>query len=293
MKLLVLGGTRFVGRGIVDAALQANHDVTLFNRGVSDPGLFPFVQRIIGDRRRDAGKLASQGWDCVVDVSGYSPADVRPVVHAIGENTVHYVYISTVSVYATPMTPGAADDAPLIHVDETVPDSDPRSYGGLKALCESELRASLGDRLTILRPTVVVGPHDYTDRFTWWVRRIARGGRLSVPHWLDQHVQLIDVRDLSAFVVHVAQDRVLGTFNTVGPRELLTLAGMIDVIQEAIGTKVELVRADDRDVSIASHFPLAIQDDSDDSVFRVAGAAAYAAGLTLRPLAESARAVLD
>ena len=292
MKVLVLGGTRFVGRGIVEAALHAKHDVTLFNRGVSDPGLFPSVRRITGDRRRDADALTAHDWDCVVDVSAYRPADVRPVVRAIGDHAHHYVYISTVSVYATPMPPGAAEDAPLIDVDETIPDSDPRSYGGLKALCETELRGALGGRLTILRPTVVVGPHDNTDRFTWWVRQIARGGMLSVPRRLEQHVQLIDVRDLAVFVVHVAEERILGTFNTVGPREPLTLAGMIDVIQQAIAVRVELANADDRTAATPTYFPLVVRDGGDDSVFRVSGAAADAAGLTLRPLAESARAVL-
>ena len=162
MKVLVLGGTRFVGRGIVEATLNAKHDVTLFNRG-TDRALFPAVPRIIGDRTKDTATLAAQDWDCVVDVSGYRPSEVRPVARAVHDHTQHYVYISTVSVYETPMPPGAGEEAPLMRVDEPIPDTDPRSYGGLKALCESALRASLGDRLTVLRPTVVVGPHDYTD----------------------------------------------------------------------------------------------------------------------------------
>ena len=292
MKVLVLGGTRFVGRGIVEATLNAKHDVTLFNRG-TDRAVFPSVHRIIGDRTKDAAKLAAQDWDCVVDVSGYRPSEVRPVARAVHDRTQHYVYISTVSVYATPMPPGAGEDAPLMRVDASIPDTDPRSYGGLKALCESALRASLGDRLTVLRPTVVVGPHDYTNRFTWWVQQIARDGKLPVPDRLHQHVQLIDVRDLAAFVVRVVEERILGTFNTVGPREPLTLSGMIDVTQEAIAVHVELVSADDEHVATSHHFPLVRPDSSDDSAYRVSGNAAYGAGLTLRPLVESARAVLN
>jgi 2'-hydroxyisoflavone reductase len=289
MNILVIGGTRFVGRGIVDAALQRAHTVTLFNRGVTGAGVFPDVPRLTGDRRSDAdvAQLSGTEWDCVVDVSAYRPAEVRPVLHTLGDAIRHYVYVSTVSVYADPVVPGATEDAPLLQVGEDVPAGDRHAYGGLKAACEVALRSAIGDRLTVLRPTVVVGPHDYTDRFTWWVRQIAEGGRLQVPRNLDQAVQLIDVRDLGAFAVHAVEERLLGTFNTVGPERPLTLATMIGLIQDAIGVSVELVPTG----AEAARFPLLI-DDGDDGAFRVSGAAAYRRGLALRPLTESARDVL-
>ena len=289
MDILVLGGTRFIGRTFVDIALSREHTLTLFNRGHTDPGLFPSVRRISGDRGdRDAvSQLAERTWDCILDISGYRPDQVRPVIDAAGGAGKHYVYVSTVSVYAEPMVPGALEDAPLLEVDESIPAGDPRAYGGLKALCEALLRSALADRLTVLRPTFVIGPHDYTDRFTWWVRRIARGGRMAVPRRLDQHLQLIEVRDLAAFAMRVIEQRILGTFNTVGPEQPLTIAAMIAAVQGALGVTIAPQPAGSGS-SAAASFPLCIGDDDDGSL-QVSGAAARAHGLSLRALAGSVR----
>jgi 2'-hydroxyisoflavone reductase len=177
----------------------------------------------------------------------------------------------------------------LLQVPESIPSSDPRAYGGLKALCERELRDAVGGRLTILRPTVVIGPHDYTDRFGWWVKRIAGGRDLPVPRRLDQPIQLIDVRDLSAFTVRTVDMRLLGAYNAVGPKEPLTLRGMIDTVSTALGVAVRLAPNDEN-----AHFPLTLPEDaSADGYFSLSGAAAYGHGLALRPLGESARDVLE
>lgn len=165
MDVLVLGGTRFVGRAIAERAIARGHGVTLFNRG-SDQAAFPAAARINGDRdvQSDVARIGGHAWDAVVDVSGYRPAQVRAVLAALGAGRPRYLYISTVSVYADPVPRGASESAPLLEVDETIPSTDPRAYGGLKVLCERELAAEYSGPLTILRPTVVIGPHDYTDR---------------------------------------------------------------------------------------------------------------------------------
>jgi nucleoside-diphosphate-sugar epimerase len=293
MQILVLGGTRFVGRGIVEAALDRGHELTLFNRGSTDPDAFrdnPNVHRVRGDRRsNDISQIAESRWDAVVDVSAYGPDDIRPVLQALSDQTPQYVFISTVSVYLPNIPPGSDESAPLLQVPESIPSSDPRAYGGLKALCERELRDAAGDRLTILRPTVVIGPRDYTDRFGWWVKRIAAAGDLPVPRRLEQPVQLIDVRDLSVFAARTIDANILGTYNAVGPKEPATLGGMIAAVSAALGVAVRPVPGED-----GSRFPLTLPEDgSADGLFSVSGAAAYRQGLTLRPLGDSARDVLE
>jgi len=293
MQILVLGGTRFIGRGIVEAALDRGHELTLFNRGSTDPDAFrdkPTVHSLRGDRRsEDIAQIAARRWDAVVDVSAYRPDDVRPVLRALSSQAPQYVFISTVSVYAPNIPPGSDETAPLLQVAETIPSSDPRAYGGLKALCEGELRNAIEERLTILRPTVVIGPRDYTDRFGWWVKRIAGRRDVPVPRRLDQPVQLIDVRDLSAFTVRTMDTKLLGAFNAVGPKEPMTLGDLIETVGTALGVAVRVRPSDGR-----SGAPLTLPDDgSADGYFSVSGAAAYRQGLTLRSIGDSARDVLE
>jgi 2'-hydroxyisoflavone reductase len=288
MRLLVMGGTRFVGRAIVEVALERGHDVAMFNRG-SRGNLFAGVHLITGDRNTaDIEKLAIAEWDAVIDVSAYRPQQVRSLIDVLSGRVAHYIYISTVSVYADPVPIGADERAPLLRVDEAISADDPHAYGGLKVLCEEVLGDSWPAALTVLRPTVVIGPHDYTDRFAWWVRAAARGGHLDLPRRLEQPVQLIDAQDLAQFVVHSLEQRISGIFNTTGPRERLTLGSMLDTLTDAFHTSVEAAIAHGGD-----HVPLTLADDgSEDGVFTIDSSAAHAAGLTLRPLSESARAVL-
>jgi 2'-hydroxyisoflavone reductase len=287
MNILVLGGTRFVGRAIAGAALERGHEVTLFNRG-SHPELFPRARRIIGDRTTaDIEQVAARRWDCVVDVSAYRPAEVRSLLRALGTPAPHHVFISTVSVYDNPPL-GSDERARLIEVDESVPSTDPRSYGGLKVLCEREMREAVGDRLTVLRPTVVIGPHDTTDRFPWWVRTVASGGTIAVTR-PEQPVQLIDADDVAVFALRTIEHAIHGTFNTAGPRDPLTVESMVMTLGEALSVDVACVRDDRADGDL----PLQLaRDGSEDGFFRVSIEAALAEGLTLRPLGDSARAVL-
>ena len=291
MRVLVLGGTRFVGRAIVAALLGGGHDVTLFNRG-TDTDLFAGVPRILGDRGNPEAMAQIAGdWDAVVDVSAYHPADVRTLLDAVGDDVRHHVFVSTVSVYDDKeLTRGADESGPVLRVDESIPSSDPRAYGGLKVLCEEVLRARVGDALTILRPTVVIGPHDYTDRFPFWVRTVAHGGRISAPRHLEQALQLIDAEDMAAFARRALERRVFGTYNIVGPTEGMTFGSMLHTIADAFGAGLELDPVFTEDGTV--RLPLALPAGHNDAVFAVAGAAAYAQGLTPRSLRSSALAVL-
>ncbi|MHC4938781.1 MAG: NAD-dependent epimerase/dehydratase family protein [Planctomycetota bacterium] len=205
MKLLVLGGTVFLGRHIVEAA--RDHDVTLFNRGRSNPGLFPDLPTIVGDRD-DIGEVGE--FDAIIDCCGYVPRIVAQSARLPG----HYVFISSQSVYADSSTPGADEDAERITLeDPSVEDVKSETYGGLKALCEDTLDPA---RSLIVRPGLIVGPHDPTDRFTYWPVRIARGGDVLVPGPPDAPVEFTDVRDLAAWIVAAADQRLTGAFNISG-----------------------------------------------------------------------------
>lgn len=286
MNLLVLGGTRFVGRAIVDATRRGGHQVTLFNRG-THRDVFPDLPRITGDRDTDDIKrIGEQQWDAVIDVSAYHPRQVRSVLDALRGQRPHHVFISTVSVYADPVPEGSDESAALLEVDESIPRSDPTAYGGLKVLCERVMREAT-EHLTVLRPTVVIGPHDPTDRFAWWVARVARGGCIEVPVHADQPVQLIDAGDLGAFAVRAAENALRGTFNLTAPVQRLTLRAMVGIIADVAGVSVDAEPVESRE------FPLCIDSGPVDwGVFSLSSAAARAAGLRLRPLRDSAADVL-
>lgn len=245
MRILVLGGTSFVGRAIVDDALNAGADVTLFGRGKTGPGLFPEMTRLIGDR--DAGDysaLRDGDWDAVVDVSGYLPAHVGQAMDALGDRVGRYVFISSHAVYRCDVGPGATEDAPRrppVRDVASTDDLDEETYGPSKVACEDDVTARYGARSTIVRPGKVAGPHDPSDMFTYWVRRSARGGRVALPGDPQQPVQVIDSRDLARLVVRLVADDRPGAFHAVGPAEPVTLGGLIRACARAAGTEVEIV----------------------------------------------------
>jgi 2'-hydroxyisoflavone reductase len=211
MNLLVLGGTIFLGRHVVEAALARGHAVTLLNRGRHGATLFPQVERLVGDRDADMSALDGRRFDAVIDCSAYTPEQVRRATAALGERAGHWVFVSTISVYA-----GFAPDTLY---DETAPlATGSEGYGALKARAEEALLAAAPGRVASVRPGLIVGPHDPTDRFTYWPRRVARGGEILAPGRPERPVQFIDVRDLASWCVELARARTLGTFNAVGPR---------------------------------------------------------------------------
>src|SRR4051794_29329724 len=227
MRLLVLGGTSFVGRAIVEDALGRGFDVTLFGRGRTGTELFPGVERLRGDRATgDYTALTSRTWDAVVDVSAYVPRHVQEAATALDGRGGRYLFISTGSVYDHRQArPGLTEDSPRLAAERGTEEVTPETYGPLKAACEDDVRALHGDRATIVRPGIVAGPHDPTDRFTYWVRRAARGGRVPFPAGPAQPMQVVDSRDLARLVTQLLADDRGGVYNAVGPAEPTTLSG--------------------------------------------------------------------
>ena len=235
MRLLILGGTAFVGRAIVAGALRTGADVTLFGRGRTGTELFPGVPRLIGDRDTgDYTALRTGTWDAVVDVSGYVPRHVGQAMGALGDRVGRYLFISSNAVFDPT---GSARRPPRRDTEERRGDS----YGPLKVACEDDVLARYGSRATIVRPGQVVGPHDPHGTLTYWVRRAAQGGRVELPGQPEQPVQVLDARDLGRLVVQLLLDDRDGAYTAVGPAEPTTMAGLVATCARVAGTTVEVV----------------------------------------------------
>jgi len=243
MRMLILGGTAFVGRAIVTDALASGAEVTLFGRGRTGRELFPGVRRLLGDRDSgDYAALRGGEWDAVVDVSGYLLRQVREAADVLEGSVGRYLFISSHAVYMrSGVGPGSDEDTPLRPpvVDPPVLDED--TYGPSKVACEQEVRERFGQRATVVRPGKVVGPYDPSDTFAYWVRRAARGGRVAVPGDPRQPVQVVDCRDLARLVVRLLEDDRPGAFHAVGPKEPVTLGGLVETCARVAGSEVELV----------------------------------------------------
>ncbi|HSY16909.1 MAG TPA: NAD-dependent epimerase/dehydratase family protein [Candidatus Acidoferrales bacterium] len=222
MKILILGGTRFIGRHIVETLLEAGHKVSILTRGKTRDELPRQVERLEGDR--DAGAeglkaLAGRRWDACVDVSGYTPRQVRPSAERLRERVRRYVFISTASVYGDTQERPVREDCPRMEpISEEVTEVNGETYGRLKVTCEDLVQKIYGERCALLRPQIVVGPHDPTGRYPYWVRRAGQGGEMLAPGDGGDHVQVIDVRDLAWFVVSAIERDLGGAFNVAGPR---------------------------------------------------------------------------
>lgn len=212
MKILVIGGTSFVGRHIVEEALKRGHAVTLFNRGKSNPDLFPGLSRMIGDRRKDAVKLKNEVWDAVIDTSAYTPSDLIPVL--THTSTDLYVFISTVSVY-NDFSKGPVAENSSLHKEVMEDSVTAETYGPLKVACEKIVAEHMPEKSLIIRPGIVAGPYDPTDRFTYWALKMREAGEVMIPGNKKRKVQWIDARDLAEFVLNGVEDRTNGTFNLV------------------------------------------------------------------------------
>lgn len=285
MKILVLGGTKFVGRHIVDALLSEGHDVTLFSRGQTGAELFPDLPKISGDRLSDVSGLKGTRWDAVVDVSAYVPRAVDSVARALADPKVLYLFISTISVYDNP-PPAADEDSDLCWLeDPSVEEITGDTYGGLKVLCEQRVHHHFPNSI-IVRPGLIVGPYDPTDRFTYWVWRFSKGGQIPVPNRKNQPVQVIDARDLAAFVAKLVSEKSYGTFNAVG--ESTTFGDMIELVQQKTSSEVVWMpprRFEEVGVKTWANLPLVLPyDGSGDGTLQVSDARARAAGLTRRDL---------
>jgi 2'-hydroxyisoflavone reductase len=293
MRILVVGGTRFVGRQIVESALADGHEVTVLHRGITGPDLFPGAEHLLGNRFTDLGLLAGREWDATIDVCAYFPRAVDELATALDGRGGQHVFISTVSVYAPPPGPGLTEDAQLAELDD--PGTEVvtgETYGGLKVLCERAAARAYGSDLLVIRPTYVVGPHDYTWRFPAWVRRIAAGGEVLCPGPADIPMQVIDARDQADFVVHLLKEGRGGTFHTASPEPPFSLGDLLTATAEVVapaGTSLTWVDP----VFLAAEglddaaFPFWAPGEADFDVLAADPSAALAAGLRPRPLAET------
>jgi 2'-hydroxyisoflavone reductase len=303
MKLLVIGGTRFLGRHFVEAALARGHSLTLFNRGRTAPGLFPGVETLTGDR--DGGlaallalpALKGRAWDAVLDPSGYVPRVVRASASALAGRAGLYAFVSSISAYASPLTPGADESAPLATLTDPGTEAiTGETYGGLKAACEREAIRAFGEHALVVRPGLIVGPHDSTDRFPYWPRRLARGGDVLAPGDPGQPVQVIDARDLAAWLLDMIERGAGGTFNATGPAEPTTLGALLEGAALALGVPSRRVWVDEaflleRGVQPWTELPLWVPPE-EGGLDEVSIARALAAGLALRPLEQTVRDTL-
>ena len=239
LRILVLGGTKFLGVHIVELALQHGHSVTLFNRGKTNADLFPQLVHLKGDRDAQLGSLKGGHWDAVIDDSGYVPRHVKLSAELLARNVHHYIFISTISVYASFANPNTEDSPVGKLADETTEKVDGGAYGPLKALCEKAAEKAMPGRVAVVRPGLIVGPRDPTDRFTYWPARAARGGDMVTPGKPSDRVQFIDARDLAAFVLRLVERKTVGTFNATSPPGMFTIGDVVSASISAADATVK------------------------------------------------------
>lgn len=302
MKILILGGTRFLGRFLTETALKKGHDVTLFNRGKENPGLFPEVEKLIGDRNGNLKALEGRTWDAVIDTCGFVPRAVRESAELLAGVAGHYTFISSASVYDELENPGIDENHPVSQLplekaeEMTKGTAGPiynEHYGELKFLCEKEVEQAFPGGHLNVRAGLIVGPFDYSDRFNYWVGRVAEGGEVLAPGRRDKEIQFIDVRDLAEWIVDMIEKNSTGTFNATGPEFPLTMEQFLQECQTAAGSDAELVWADEafllaNDVQWWSEMPLWVPDREKMAGFlELDISKALRAGLRFRPLKET------
>jgi len=289
VKLLLLGGPRFLGRAVTDAALARGHELTLFNRGQTSPELYPEVEKLRGDRDGPLDELAAREWDAVIDTSGYVPRIVRRSAELLHGAVGRYCFISSVSVYAD--LSGAVDESSPVGVlaDETVEEmgAEHENYGPLKALCERVVQDVYGERALIIRPGLIVGPHDPTGRFTYWPHRLARAGEVLAPAPPARLVQFIDVRDLAAWIVEALEQGLSGVFNATNEG-----VPWADLVADTDVTWVDDSHLVEHGVGEWMELPLWVASAEWAGIHRVDVSRAVAAGLRFRPLEETRRDTL-
>ncbi len=300
LNLLILGGTGFLGPAIVETATARGHTMTLFNRGRTNTHLFPDLEKLQGDRDGDLEALKGRDWDAVIDTSGYVPRLVRDSAELLADHCKHYTFISTISVYASALEPGLDESDPVGTLeDPTVEEVTGQTYGPLKALCEQAAEDALPGRVAIIRPGLIVGPRDNTDRFTYWPVRIHRGGEVLAPQSPDNYAQFIDVRDLAEWNIRVIEDNVTGVFNATGPAKPLPFDDMLKQCRKGVGgdatfTWVPAEFLMEHNVRPWADMPVWIPAEGDYTGFAQRSVAkAVAAGLTFRSTADTARATLE
>lgn len=297
MKLLILGGTVFLGRHVVDAALNRGHHVTLFNRGQHNADLFPEVEKLRGNRDGDLKALRGGRWEAVIDTCGYVPRIVSASASLLAEQVERYVFVSSISVYADFSAAGMDESASVGRLqNEAVEEITGETYGPLKALCERAVEHSMPGRALSVRAGLIVGPHDPTDRFTYWVRRAAHGGEGLAPGRPEAPVQWIDVRDLADWMVRMVEEKRTGIYNATGPARTLTMGQFLDACKEvaqsdAAWTWVAEEFLLNEQVAPFTQLPLWLPRDS-AGVMEINCRKALQTGLTFRPIEQTVRDTL-
>jgi 2'-hydroxyisoflavone reductase len=312
VRILIVGGTIFLGRRIVDAALARGHEVATFSRGRHDAGIHPNVVALKGDRNDDLSALRGRHWDAVIDTCGYVPSSVSRVIDALDRGSVaHYTFVSSVSAYADYPAAGCDESAPVAAMTlEQLKEAEATAtgvratartygamYGALKALCEQAAEQGMPGKVLNVRPGLIVGADDYTDRFTYWVRRVAHGGDVLAPGRPERRVRVIDARDLAEWLVRMAEARTAGVFNATGAEDGLTFGDMLGVCRTVSGKGARFTWVGeqyllDNGVQPWSELPLWIPG-AHNGIFEIRNDRAIAAGLTFRPIADTVRDTLQ
>ena len=285
MRLVILGGTMFLGRHVAAEALARGHDVTLFHRGRHGADLFPEAEHLLGDRASDLSALEGRRWDAAVDTSGYRPQDVAASSARLAAAGVeHLSFVSTCNVYPGWPAEPVGEDSPVWDEGD--------DYGPLKAASERAAEAALPGRVAHLRAGLLVGPHDNVFRLPWWLRRVARGGEVVAPGDPDRTVQIIDVRDLAAWFLDLAEHRRAGVFNATSPPGRTTMREVLEAAVAATGSGARLTWVPDEQLVEARvepwmELPLWLPERDGAGTWQVDASRAEAAGLRPRPVADT------
>ncbi|MEZ5426282.1 MAG: NAD-dependent epimerase/dehydratase family protein [Pyrinomonadaceae bacterium] len=313
MKILIIGGTKFLGRHLIGAALENGHQVTIFHRGKHPAGELGEVEEILGDRNTDLEKLAGRGWDVCIDTCGYLPQTVRASAEFLRDAVDAYVFISSISAYADFSRTDYDETAETARLTEEQEEEfagiDPlgeltgavlgEMYGALKVLCEEEATRIFGDKVLIIRPGLIVGKFDFTDRFTYWVMRVAAGGEVLAPGNPENFVQFIDARDLARWTIAMAERGETGVFNATGKPFDLTFRGLLDGIKSVSGSDSRFIWADGEflekeQVAPWSEMPLYLPETEEFEGFQAANIdRALALGLNFRSLSDTIKETLE
>jgi len=295
LKVLILGGTTFLGPHLTNELLSHGHTVTHFNRGNEHDFYFPEVEKLQGNRYGNLKALRGRKWDVVIDTCGYLPGVVEASSKILTKATKHYTFISTISVYNDFNQPTIDENAPLARLKNNHHDEEitAETYGPFKVGCEKVIKTYFPDNSLIIRPGLIVGPCDSSDRFTYWVRRIAEGGKVLIPNTPNQKLQIIDVRDLAKWIVKMVEEEAVGIYNATGPKEELSLGQFINECSQFARKKVDFIWVDeqffiDRHLDNWDKLPLWLSSKSNMvGLFNIDCRKALDSGLSYRPLSET------
>lgn len=294
MNVLILGGLSFLGRHLVEQGLQRGHRITVFTRGRHNPEAYPEIEKLRGDRDGDLAALEGRRWDVALDTSGYVPRVVRDSAQLLADAVEHYTFVSSINVYRDISTPGTDEHAEVARLDDpTVEEITGESYGPLKALCEEAVERELPGRTLVVRPGLIVGRYDPSDRFTYWPHRVAAGDEVLAPGTPQDPVQIIDAHDLACWMIRLAERRVTGVFNATGPDYPLSIGRVLDEAKaesgsDAVFTWLPAEFLEQQGIQAWQDLPAWVPDAGEYRGFsRVDCRRAFAAGLTFRPLRDT------